>query len=225
MDQGLKSWWAEFLGTFTLCFAGQGAILTHVLTGDPGSGLLPIAVAHGLALAVMISAFGAISGGHLNPAVTIGFLVTGKQSIASTIRYWIAQTLGAVVASFLLRIIYPASVWQTAHLGAPTVSPEISIGMAALIEFVLTFFLVTAVWGTVVDERAPKIGGFGIGLVVLMDILMGGPLTGAAMNPARTLGPMIAAGFFANVAVYLVAQLAGGAAAGLVYKHVVMAKA
>ncbi len=222
MNQTQRSLWAEFLGTFTLCFIGQGAILVHQLTGEAGSALLPIAVAHGLALAVMISALGAVSGGHFNPAVTFGFLVTGRQSVGSTLAYWFSQLMGAVVASLLLRGIFPASVWQAVHLGAPAVHPEIGVLSAIAIEFVLTFFLVTAVWGTAVDERAPRIGGFGIGLSVTMDILAGGPLTGAAMNPARALGPELAAGFWNGAAIYWIGPLLGGAAAALIYAGLIL---
>jgi MIP family channel proteins len=222
MDQGIKSYWAEFLGTFTLCFIGQGTICTLQMTGGLSTGLLAIAVAHGLALAVMISAFGAVSGGHLNPAVTMSFLVTGRQSLPSAVAYWISQLLGAVVASFILLWIFPASVWQTVHLGAAARSPEITLGAAVLIEFILAFFLITAVWGTAVDSRHPPIGGFGIGLTVTMDILLAGPLTGAAMNPARAFGPAVAAGFWPDHWVYWVGPMLGGALAGLIYSRVVL---
>src|SRR5262245_32696866 len=103
MDQGPKSYWAEFLGTFTLCFAGQGAIVMQQAAGT-GS-LLTVAVAHGLALAVMISALGAWSGGHFNPAVTLGFVVTRRMSLTSAITYWVSQLTGAIAASFLLRSV------------------------------------------------------------------------------------------------------------------------
>ncbi len=221
MDQGVRSYWAEFLGTFTLCFAGQGAIVATHAAGLPFD-LLTIAVAHGLALAVMISAFGATSGGHLNPAVTFGFFVTGRHKLGSTIAYWIAQLAGAVVASFLLKSFAPPATVEATKLGAAWLNPILSPGAGAMIEFVLTFFLVTAVWGTAVDERAPKIGGFGIGLCVLMDILVGGPLTGAAMNPARAFGAALASGQFANHWIYWVGPMLGGAAAALVYRDVVM---
>jgi MIP family channel proteins len=220
MDRGVSSYWAEFLGTFTLCFIGQGAICSLTLAGH--AELLPIAVAHGLALVVMISAFGATSGGHFNPAVTFGFLVTGKQSAASAAKYWISQLLGAVVASWLLTLCYPASVWQSVRLGAAAVSPEISPLIAMVIELVLTFFLVTVVWGTAVDSRAPKIGGFGIGLTVLMDILVGGPLTGAAMNPARAFGAALVSGAWGPHWVWWVGPLAGGALAALIYRNLVL---
>lgn len=222
MDRGVQSYWAEFLGTFTLCFIGQGAICTQQLTGTAASGLLPIALAHGLALAVMISALGVASGGHFNPAVTFGFVVTGKQGIGSAVRYWIAQLLGAAVASWLLTLCFPISVWQSVRLGAAGVSPEISPMIAMVLELVMTFFLVTAVWGTAVDSRAPKIGGFGIGLTVAMDILLGGPLTGAAMNPARAFGAALVSGAWGPHWVWWVGPMAGGALAALVYRNLVL---
>ena len=225
MDQGAKSYWAEFLGTFALCFIGQGAICVAQMTGMGAQGLLGIAAAHGLALATMISALGATSGGHFNPAVTLGFLVTGRQKPASAVAYWVSQLLGAVVASYLLRSIVPAGVAQATHLGAPGIAPEISLGGALVLEFVMTFFLVTAVWGTAVDERAPKIGGFGIGLTVMMDILVGGPLTGAAMNPARAFGAALASGAMSQQWVWWVAPMLGGAVAALVYQGFVMKRA
>jgi MIP family channel proteins len=221
MSQGLKSCWAEFLGTFALCFIGQGAIITqHV--GFPGAGLLGIAVAHGLALAVMISALGAVSGGHFNPAVTLSLVVTGRQSAGSAAAYWVSQLVGAVVASYLLVAVFPAAAWQPVALGAARLFPELTAMGGALVEFVLTFFLVTAVWGTAVDERHPPIGGFGIGLAVTMGILAGGMLTGGAMNPARAFGPALAAGAWADHWIWWVGPLLGGAAAGLVYNGAVL---
>src|ERR1043166_1963252 len=180
MDQGPKSYWAEFLGRFALCFAGQGAIIMQQSTG--GGSLLVVAIAHGLALAVMVSALGAWSGGHFNPAGTPAFVVPRRLPPTAAITYWLSQLGGAIVASFLLRSVMPGDAGEAVHYGVPMLAAGVSVSQGLLIEFVLTFFLVTAVWGTAVDERAPRIGGFGIGLAVLMDILVGGPLTGAAMN-------------------------------------------
>ena len=216
MDQGPKSYWAEFLGTFTLCFAGQGAIVMQQAAGT--NNLLVIAVAHGLALAVMISALGTWSGGHFNPAVTFGFWVTRRMSLTSAITYWVSQLLGAIAASFLLRAVVLGEPGAAVHFGVPMLAAGISVGQGFLLEFVMTFFLVTAVWGTAVDERGPKIGGFGIGLTVCMDILFGGPLTGAAMNPARAFGAACASGVWTDHWLYWVAPMAGGAAAARIYK-------
>lgn len=222
MDQGLKSYWAEFVGTFTLCFVGLGAVCANELLGADGPGLLGVAMAFGLSLVVMISAFGAASGGHLNPAVTLGFLVTGRQSLPSAVRYWVAQLAGAVVASWLLTMVFPGPIWQAVRLGAPALSPETTVTGGLIAEGVLTFFLVTAVWGTAVDERAPKLGGLAIGLSVVMGILVTGPITGGALNPARAFGPALVAGAWETHWLWWVAPMAGGALAAIAYQNLVL---
>jgi len=216
MDQGPKSYWAEFLGTFTLCLIGQGAIVMQQAAGT--NSLLVIALAHGLALSIMISALAHWSGAHFNPAVTMGFVVTRRMSLTSAITYWVSQLTGAIAASFLLRAVAPGEAGQAAHWGVPMLAPGVSVGQGFLLEFVMTFFLVTAVWGTAVDDNHPKIGGFGIGLTVCMDILFGGPLTGAAMNPARAFGAACASGVWTDHWLYWVAPMLGGIAAARVYK-------
>lgn len=222
MDQGPKSYWAEFLGTFTLCFVGQGAIVIQHIQGTHD--LLTIAIAHGLALAVMVSALMGTSGAHFNPAVTFGFVLTGRQSWTSAITYWLSQLLGAVVASFLLRSAVPGVAGDAVHYGVPMVAAGVSTSQAVLMEFILTFFLVTAVWGTAVDERGPRIGGFGIGLALLMAILVGGPLTGAALNPARAFGAAVVSGTWSLHWVYWLAPMLGGVAAARAYKSLVLAR-
>jgi len=215
MDKDMKAYGAEFLGTFTLCFVGQGAICAQQLTGS--SGLLAVAVAHGLALAVMISALAPLSGAHFNPAVSFGFFLTGRQSARSMLSFWAAQLLGAVVGSFFLRAVFPESVWDPVKLGAPAVHAAISPLGALVAEAIGTFFLVTAVWGTMVDDRHPPIGGFGVGAAVLMGILTVGPVTGAAFNPARALGPALAANAWTSHWLYWIGPLVGGGAAALAY--------
>jgi MIP family channel proteins len=222
MDQGPKSYWAEFLGTFTLCFIGQGAIGVQHLLGSGAAGMVSVAIAHGLALAVMVSALASTSGAHFNPAVTLGFVVTGRQSWTSAITYWISQLLGALAASFLLRSVLPGESGQATHWGVPLLGAGVSQSMGLMIELVLTFLLVTAVWGTAVDERAPRIGGLGVGLAYLMGMLFGGPLTGAAMNPARAFGSACASGVWDAHWIYWVGPLLGGAAAARVYKQIVL---
>jgi len=222
MDQGPKSYWAEFLGTFALCFIGQGAIVMQQAAGT-GS-LLVVAVAHGLALATMISALGQWSGAHFNPAVTLGFVFTGRMSLTSAITYWVSQLGGAIVASFLLRAVVPGEAGEAVHFGVPMLAAGVSVGQGLLLEFVMTFLLVTAVWGTAVDERGPRIGGFGIGLAVCMDILVGGPLTGAAMNPARAFGAACASGVWTHHWLYWVAPMLGGITAARVYKSLLSSR-
>ena len=222
MDQGPKSYWAEFLGTFALCFVGQGATVMQQAAGT--SSLLVVAAAHGLALAVMISALGQWSGAHFNPAVTMGFVVTRRMSLTSAITYWVSQLAGAIAASFLLRAIVPGEPGEAVHFGVPALASGVSVGQGLLLEFVMTFFLVTAVWGTAVDERGPRIGGLGIGMAVFMDILVGGPLTGAAMNPARAFGAACASGVWTAHWLYWVAPMAGAMAAARVYKSLMSSR-
>lgn len=207
---------AEFIGTFVFFFIGAGAIVTDSYTHG-AVGLLGVALAHGLILSIMVSAFGAISGGHFNPAVTVGLWVARKTDRPTVVLYILAQLAGGVLAGLLLRTIYPVSVWAPVHLGTPAVAAGVAPLTAVLLEAVMTFFLMLAVLGTAVDPMAPKIGGFGIGLTVLVDILVGGPLTGAAMNPARVFGPGFAAGFWENHWVYWVGPLLGSSVAGWIY--------
>jgi MIP family channel proteins len=214
----LKQCAAEFVGTFTLIFVGIGAIANATPTS--GLGLLGIAFAHGLAIAVMVTATGAISGGQLNPAVTFGLLVGGQMDVKKSLAYWIAQLAGGTAAALLC---IPLLGMSAVSSGTPDISlngsavPVVSTAQAIVIEAVLTFFLVFVVYGSAVDVRAPKIGGLAIGLTVALDIMFGGPLTGAAMNPARTFGPALASGHWNNHIVYWVGPLAGGALAGLIY--------
>ncbi len=212
---------AELVGTFIFVFIGAGSIVTNTFLHG-ATGLIGIALAHGLALSVVITAFGATSGGHINPAVTIGFIVTRRIVRLVGIMYIVAQLLGATLAGLLLLAIFPEAVWQAAQLGTPSLAPEISPGIGILLEAILTFFLLIAVFGTAVDKRAPKIGGFGIGLTVLADILVGGPLTGAAMNPARTFGPALAGGFWDNNFVYWIGPIIGGVMGALFYEYVIL---
>lgn len=220
---------AEFIGTFALIFFGAGSICADQFlhsTGQGGLGLLGIALAHGLAIGLMVTAIGHISGGHLNPAVTIGFWVTKRLSTFDALLYWIAQLAGAVAAAYLLRVVVPHDTWLTVALGTPDLARDFIRPYAMVLEAVMTFFLVFVVFATAVDERGAfnKIAGFAIGLTVTMDILMGGPLTGAAMNPARAFGPALAAKHWANHGVYWVGPLAGGFLAGLLYDSLYLKK-
>jgi aquaporin TIP len=211
----LKKCVAEFIGTFTLIFVGVGAIHN---ASDPtaGVGLLGVALAHGLAIAVMVSATGGISGGHLNPAVTFGLFVGGKIKLVDSIAYWIAQLAGGTAAAFLLVSIFGANGVDIVAKGTPDLAAGISQHNGIHIEAVLTFFLVFVVYGTAVYAHAPKIGGLAIGATIAMDILFGGPLTGGSMNPARTFGPALASGHWNNHFVYWIGPLLGGGLAGLI---------
>ena len=217
MDESAKAYIMECVGTFALCFISAGAIITNVMTGG-AVGLIGIALAAGLVYAVMVSVAGRISNGYFNPAVTIGLLVGGKIKSGRAVGYIISQLVGGVIAGLLLRVIYSTEVWTQVNLGTPGLGQGVGAGTGVLVEVILTFFLVLAVYGTAVDEKAPKIGGFGIGLVLVFDILMGGPLTGASMNPARTFGPALAAGHWDAHWVYWVGPILGGILAAVLYK-------
>jgi MIP family channel proteins len=217
---------AEFIGTFTLIFVGAGSICADQYlraNGQGGVGLLGIAAAHGLAIGIMVTAIGHISGGHLNPAVTIGFWVTKRLGTVQSLLYWVAQLLGAVAAAYLLVAIVPDFVrGGPTYLGTPDLGADFTRWHAMLLEAVMTFFLVFVVFATAVDAKGAfnKIAGFAIGLTITMDILFGGPLTGAAMNPARAFGPALAASHWHNHGVYWVGPLFGGVLAGVVYDRV-----
>ena len=212
---------AEALGTFALVFIGVGAVASNYFP-DARFGVFGIAVAHAIVLAVMITATMSISGGHLNPAVTIGLLVARRTTGQTAVAYIAAQLAGAVIAAWAVKAIFPIGVTRPIALGTPAIAGNIQLSQAIALEAILTFFLVSAVFGTVVNPEAPKVGGFGVGLVLLFDILVGGPLTGAAMNPARAFGPALVAGQWVAHVVYWVGPILGGVVAALLWEYVLL---
>lgn len=211
---------AEFIGTFALIFIGVGAITANYITkGETEVNLVAIALAHGLTIAVMVSATAAVSGGHLNPAVTFGAWIGGKINLKDGLGYIVFQCLGAIFAASLIQLAIPLETLDAVGMGTPSLGKGVTPIMGVVMEFILTFFLVFVVFGTAMDKRAPQVGGLFIGLTVALDILAGGPITGAAMNPARHLGPALVGGGLQNVWLYWVAPLAGGGAAALVYYY------
>lgn len=213
---------AEAIGTFLFFFVGVGSVVLNdylVANGGTSPGLLGVALAHGLALAVLVSAFAAVSGAHFNPAVTLAAWMLRKIAAPRAVMYVAAQLFGAAVAGFALRSIFAPEAWQPSAIGTPALGAGISPIAGIVVEAILTALLVFAVIGTGIDARAPKIGGLAIGLAVTADILLGGPLTGAAMNPARWFGPAVAAGAFADWYVWWIGPAIGAAAAALVYRY------
>ena len=203
---------AEFIGAFALIFVGVGSIMfvqSNLLVG--------IAFAHGLTIAVMASAVGHISGGHFNPAVTLGFLVTRRIVPSLAVVYWLAQFAGAVLAALALRALFPSEV--NLDQGVPVVNSTISVGAGLAIEALLTFFLVWVIFATAVDPGGAfkSISGLAIGLTITIGILATGPLTGAAMNPARALGPELVQNLWDDFWIYFVGPALGAAAAALAY--------
>jgi aquaporin TIP len=175
----------------------------------------------------MVSALGHISGGHFNPAVTIGFWVTKRVSTLEVALYWVAQLAGAVAAAFLLKALIPEDTWRAVALGTPELVRDLPRLSAMILEAVTTFFLVLMVFATAVDERGTfrAIAGFGIGISITLGILVAGPFTGGALNPARAFGPALASSHWANWGVYWVGPLAGGFLAGLLYDSLYLKKA
>jgi len=220
---GARIFLAEAIGTFTFIFVGVLSITAGPPAGPAAVSLATIAFAHGLAIAVMVAALGAVSGGHFNPAVTFGFVATGRMTIPRGLLYWAAQLLGAVVAAAVVRFtVGNAAV----SMGTPDVAPTVGILSAVILEAIGTFFLVLVVFGTAVDERAPKsVYPFAIGLTITLSIMAIGPLTGGAVNPARAFGPALVSGHWTNHLVYWAGPLLGGALAGWVANGVFLEKA
>ena len=206
---------AEFVGTFALVFVGAGSIATGSLTD--GASLVAVALAHGLTIAIMVSAVGHISGGHFNPAVTLAFVATRRIDARIAVAYVAAQLLAAVAAALLLRLVFRAGDLDA---GVPRLGEAVGPGGGFVLEWILTFFLVWVVFATAVDPRGTftVIAGLAIGLTITVDILIGGPLTGAAMNPARAFGPELVQNVWSDAWIYYLAPPAGGIAAALLYE-------
>jgi aquaporin Z len=214
---------AEMIGTFLFVFLGAGSVVINAATGGSLGGL-GIALAHGVGMAIIVSATMNISGGHINPAVTFGIWIAEKIDGKSAAAYVAAQLVGALLGALLVHAMLPAGAVHAALGGTPQLGPSVTLMQGIWIEAVLTFFLVSAVFGTAVSPDAPKIGGFGIGLAIMVDALVGGSLTGAMMNPARALGPAIVAHEMHGQAVYWVGPLLGAAVAALLWRWVLLPK-
>ena len=215
-----RATYAEFIATLLFIFLGAGTVAVTgglVKEGLTSARLVAIALAHGLAIALLVSATARISGGHINPAVTFGALITGKINLARAMMYVGAQLVGAVVGAWLLTLVIPAAAWG--NLGAHGLGAGISVEGGLVAEIVLTFALVFVVFATAVDPKGPgHLAPFAIGVTVLVDHLIGVPITGAGMNPARSFGPALIAGAWANHWIYWVGPLIGGGLAAWVYQ-------
>jgi aquaporin Z len=204
---------AEFVGTFALLFVAAGGAAFARTPTD-------LALANGLVIAVMVSAVGFISGGHFNPAVTLGFLVTKRIAPVLALWYWLIQFGAAALAVLLLKWILPAGPQNAGNLGVPSLGSGLTSGPGVVTEAVLTFFLVFVVFATAVDPRGAfaQIAGLAIGLVIAFDVLMGYGLTGAAMNPARAFGPQLVGDHWAHWWVWYIGPFAGAVIGASVYE-------
>jgi aquaporin Z len=230
LDRWIRPLIAEFIGPFALVFIGAGAILTAGTQGFSNGGtLVMVALAHGLAIGLMVAGAGHISGGHYNPAVTVALFVGGKIGAIKSVAYIIAQLLGAVVAALILKQIFDDSVADFTS-SVPVVNYAgdqdgiiVGRGNAFWVEVILTFFLVYVICGVAIDSRgAHAIAPLAIGLTITMDILAMGPLTGAAMNPARHFGPALVDSEWKDAWLYWVAPIAGGIVASIVHNYILI---
>jgi MIP family channel proteins len=220
MKDPIRHFAAEFIGTFALVFFG-GAAIIHASARQSGSALVEVALVNGLILFAMVTATMRISG-HFNPAVTIAFLATRRIEAMMATVYVIAQIMGGVIGAYALKALLPAPSAMAARLGGQSISIDVTASQAFGLEAIATFILVFVVFGTAVDQKAPRVGGLAIGLVFAAAIMALGPLTGASLNPARSFGPAIASGIFEGQAVFWIGPILGGLAAGLLYEHLFM---
>ncbi len=212
----MSSWrwnaiWAEILGTFIFLFVGMAAVAA------PNADRTMVAFAYGLALAVMVSALGAISGGHFNPAVTMGLWLASRMTGRRALAYVIAQLIGALLAAAMVGYVFNSADAVTVNV--PALGSGIDAVRGSVIEAVITAGLLIAVFGTAVDPRAPRtIAGLGIGLAFAAGIFAAGPLTGGAMNPARWFGPAVVSGDYTNAIVWIAGPLVGAAVVAVIWR-------
>jgi MIP family channel proteins len=213
---------AEFIGTFAFVFIGAG---TAAVVGDGVGlpGIVAIAFAHGLTIMVFAFAYGSVSGGHMNPAVTVGVLAAGAMSAGEAAGYIVSQLIGGIAGALCLSMVLGGAA---TGLGTPTLAHDLALGATSLtvtpesgfmIEALLAFFLVTVVLSTAVAGRAGSLAPLAIGMTLTLNILMGGALTGAPFNPARALGPMVATGNFSDAWLYLTAPIVGAIVAAILH--------
>lgn len=224
----VKALIAELLGTFTLVFIGGLAVVlvsTSPANAAGGAGVVLPALAHGLAIVHIAYAYGSLSGAHVNPAVTLALLIGGHIKLDRAVFYMIVQVIGAIIAAVVITILSPlpaadSGVTFAAAGQATGAWTATNIGAAAILEFILTFMLVTVVYQAAVYGKAGNVAGLAIGFTLTALILAGGAFSGASLNPARTLGPALVGGDLSYVPVYLVAIFAGGAVGGFVNAYV-----
>ena len=213
---------AEFIGTFAFVFIGAGAAAV-VGDGVGLPGIAAVAFAHGLTIMVFAFAYGPVSGGHMNPAVTVGVLAAGAMRAGEAAGYVVSQLVGAVIGALLLWAVLGGAA---TGLGTPVLAHALALGATTVtvtptagfvIEAVLAFFLVTVVLSTAIAGRAGNLAPLAIGMTLTLNIIMGGALTGAAFNPARALGPMIVTGNLSDAWLYVTAPIVGAIVAAIVH--------
>jgi aquaporin Z len=221
MRSTLRPLAAEFLGTFAFVFVAAGAVVTNAARNDL-FGIGGIGIAQALAYAVMVTVTMRISGGHLNPAVTFAAWMAGRITARPAALYVVVQLAAAVAAALCIGALLPPAAAEQASFGVPRIAQDITLTQAVLLEAVLTLCLVSAVFGTAVSRHAPQVGGFAIGLVLLFATFLAGPLTGAALNPARAFGPALVATDWHGHLAYWIGPLLGAAVAALLWSKLLL---
>ena len=216
---------AEFLGTYILVFAGTGAMAIGAITGEPGH--VGIALTFGFVIVALIYSFAHVSGAHFNPAVSIAFALMGEFDRAKVLPYIVAQVLGAILASYSLYLLLFENIdtmAQAAYLGATL--PSGSVAQSFGFELILTFILMLVISASAVHGKAIKdFAGIAIGFTVGLEAMFAGPITGASMNPARSIGPALVSGNMEHLWLYIVATILGAALAALVFTQFIHSKA
>ncbi|HEY4673971.1 MAG TPA: aquaporin [Nitrososphaerales archaeon] len=224
MTINIRAWLAELVGTFTLVFFIIMSIIVYlvVLKNDsPTGALVGISLVHGVALLSLVYAIGPISGCHLNPAVTIALAIIKKIKPIDALGYIFVQLVGATIATYLAAFILPQGDTVKFGLTLPSTNIGNSQTIALLVEIVLTFFLMMSIMGGAVSPKAlPGVSGLAIGLTLAGAIFIGAPLSGASLNPARTLGPALVSGVFDAHWVYWVGPIVGAVIAVFLYQYV-----
>lgn len=229
----VHKWFAPFLsemiGPFALVLFGAGAVMTAASQGFGGwETLLVVALANGLAIGLMVAGSGHVSGGHFNPAVTFAMFIGGKIGLVKGLGYVAAQLIGAVLAAAVLQYIFGDVITKETNYGLPSVNYAddgdgiiVGRGHAVVLEAIMTFFLVYVIFGTAVDKRGfNAIAPLAIGLTITLGVFLGGPLTGAAMNPARWFGPAAFNGEWVDGWVYIIGPCLGALAAAVVHSYI-----
>ncbi len=208
----------EVFGTFALVFFGCGVIAMDAFPGAR-SGVMGVALVHAVVLSVAVSAGMMISGAQFNPAITLALLSVRRMSVVDAGVYIASQLAGSLLAIAALKAVIPSSAGRLTLWGTPMLNTQVTFSQGIMLEALLTFFLMSAVMGTVVAAKAPRIGGFGVGLTLFFAIMIGGPLTGAALNPARAFGPAVMTGTYAGHAVYWIGPIVGAVLAAMLWHH------
>ncbi|MCE5199050.1 MAG: MIP family channel protein [Armatimonadota bacterium] len=216
---------AEFVGTFILVFAGT-AVVTAAALGRPIAGpplnSLAVGLTFGLVLTLLVGAFAHVSGAHFNPAVTLGLFSVGRFPGMYAVVYIIAQIVGAIAAAAAVWAVFGDAARQQASLGATFPTAGTSDAQAFLMEVLITFILVFTIVAISTDERAnTTLSSISIGFALGVAVLVGGAVSGGSANPARTLGPMIVAGKFTSLWVYIIGPIVGGVVAAMLYRYVI----